>query len=685
MMCILRRVVLSLMLITFSGGAWASQILIGTGGPEGLYYPVGQQICWVINSNKLGLRCDVRSSMGSGHNLQHLMAGAVNVGIAQSDVIKRSVYQRFATIATLYPESVTLVVREESDIYSLQDLVGKRAYMGASGSGTEKTVRKIIDACKIDDSVKQVVQGSSSEAISRLVDGELDAFFTVLGHPAAMIRSLATKIPIRLVDLKGDCIDSLLNGENANLVNSSIPAGHYPGVKTSVQTIGAMATLVTTLDLPESIAYRLAQVLYGNLNKFRRYPEALKVLSRDSMSQEAAGNLHPGVQLYLEGGKLSQAKTHDSFLMGRPLSTMIRLQRGRMNDIFRALLASKKTGASSVYAERLAYDQLEGVRRGIAQSCLGDTLCQRFSISMEKTLLIKDQSLGALESRIERAFEVLSHGLEMRQRREAESQQDRLNMLLLSALFAFGAFLLLLVWGLVRQVRSKRELELKVQERTEAIVHAFANLGHLNEPVTGSHSDRTAYYIYFLGRAMGFDRLECLQWMQASRLHDIGKVVISTSILCKPGKLTDEEFLEIKKHPLVAQQILKGVNSNMIRRAIEIALTHHEKFDGSGYPRGLSGDDIPIWGRIAAVCDVFDALVCERPYKRPMPADKVMKILKKDRGTHFDPEAVDSFARILEDVILPAKRLLELMEALKLEGDLEGASVQKAQLKAMLT
>jgi len=134
-------------------------------------------------------------------------------------------------------------------------------------------------------------------------------------------------------------------------------------------------------------------------------------------------------------------------------------------------------------------------------------------------------------------------------------------------------------------------------------------------------------------------------------LHDIGKVAISDNILLKPGKLTKEEFEEMKKHTTIGEQTIKAAQERLedpglLDVAREIAGGHHEKWDGSGYPRGLKGKEIPLSARMMAIADVYDALISKRPYKEPFPYDEVFDIIKKGSGTHFDPELVDVFIEL---------------------------------------
>jgi putative two-component system response regulator len=136
----------------------------------------------------------------------------------------------------------------------------------------------------------------------------------------------------------------------------------------------------------------------------------------------------------------------------------------------------------------------------------------------------------------------------------------------------------------------------------------------------------------------------------ASALHDVGKIGIPDQILLKPGALDEDEWVTMKSHTTKGAEILAGSTSPLIQMAEVIARTHHERWDGTGYPSGLKGHEIPLVGRICAVCDVFDALLSERPYKKAWPLDDVVGELRGQRGTHFDPAVTDVFLSIVDDL-----------------------------------
>jgi putative two-component system response regulator len=154
-----------------------------------------------------------------------------------------------------------------------------------------------------------------------------------------------------------------------------------------------------------------------------------------------------------------------------------------------------------------------------------------------------------------------------------------------------------------------------------------------------------------LAKVMGMNDRECDLILNASPMHDVGKIGIPDNILLKPGKLTSKEWDIMKTHPDIGAEILSGSESELLKLAESIALTHQERWNGSGYPKGLKGEEIPLEGRLVALCDVFDALTSERPYKRAFSVEESMAIIEKNRGIDFEPELVDIFKDNLSDMV----------------------------------
>lgn len=188
-----------------------------------------------------------------------------------------------------------------------------------------------------------------------------------------------------------------------------------------------------------------------------------------------------------------------------------------------------------------------------------------------------------------------------------------------------------------------RKATSQIKERERETVIRLSKAAEYRDPETGSHIVRMAHYSELIARGLGLPREDCELLLEAAPMHDIGKVGITDSILLKPGRLTPEEFEVMKLHSVYGYDILKGSSSRVLQTGAAIALGHHEKFDGSGYPGGIKGDAIPIFSRIVAVADVFDALTSERPYKKAWSLERASEHIKANAGTHFDPRCVAIF------------------------------------------
>jgi putative nucleotidyltransferase with HDIG domain len=161
---------------------------------------------------------------------------------------------------------------------------------------------------------------------------------------------------------------------------------------------------------------------------------------------------------------------------------------------------------------------------------------------------------------------------------------------------------------------------------------------------TKGHTERTAQLTRLLAEHMGFKDMKGIMW--GAYIHDIGKIAIPDRILLKPGKLTKEEFDVIKRHVIYGYDLIRNIEG-LPETTKNVVLYHHERWDGTGYMRGLKGENIPLEARIFAVVDVFDALISERPYKKPWPIDKALKEIEKNAGTHFDPKVVKAFLEVI--------------------------------------
>lgn len=205
------------------------------------------------------------------------------------------------------------------------------------------------------------------------------------------------------------------------------------------------------------------------------------------------------------------------------------------------------------------------------------------------------------------------------------------------------------------QIQSQNQmLEAKVRERTRElegaqfeIIERLAKAAEFRDDSTGQHTERVGQMSALMARQIGLPDSQVYLIRRAAPLHDVGKLGVPDTILLKPGKLTDAEFSIVKTHTAIGARILSGSRFPILRMAEEIAFSHHERWDGTGYA-GISGDSIPLPGRIVAVADVFDALTHHRPYKVAWPFDEALAEIERQRGRQFDPALVDAFLRIIE-------------------------------------
>ena len=204
---------------------------------------------------------------------------------------------------------------------------------------------------------------------------------------------------------------------------------------------------------------------------------------------------------------------------------------------------------------------------------------------------------------------------------------------------------------------QQRILEKRVQERTVElmstrleVIQRLGKAAEFKDNETGMHVIRMSHYSRLLAQAAGVNGKDTDLIFNAAPMHDIGKIGIPDSILSKPGRLSSKEWKTMQTHPRIGAKIIGKNNSSLLTLARTIALTHHERWDGSGYPQGLEGKDIPFESRIVAIADVFDATSSVRPYKKAWPIEKAFDRINKKAGRHFDPNLVSAFMSIIPDV-----------------------------------
>ncbi len=202
-----------------------------------------------------------------------------------------------------------------------------------------------------------------------------------------------------------------------------------------------------------------------------------------------------------------------------------------------------------------------------------------------------------------------------------------------------------------RNLKLRAEIgRLRLHKAQTEMLQKLVAASEFRDNDTGNHIKRMSQYAVAIAEAIGVDEQGCKLLELAAPMHDIGKVGIPDNILQKPGNLTAEEFATMQQHPLIGARILTG-DHPLIEASRDISLTHHEKWDGSGYPQGLAGEDIPLFGRICALADVFDALTSSRPYKKAWPLDEALDFIRKNAGSHFDPHLVDAFFDCLPKIL----------------------------------
>ena len=222
------------------------------------------------------------------------------------------------------------------------------------------------------------------------------------------------------------------------------------------------------------------------------------------------------------------------------------------------------------------------------------------------------------------------------------------------------------------QRNYRKILEKQVAERTEQLqmalseikntslytIHHLSRAAEYKDEDTAIHIQRMSSYAAAIAEKMELSKEDVELILYTSSMHDIGKIGIPDSILLKKGKLDSDEWKQMQKHTLIGAEILDGSNNIFIRKGKVIALSHHEKWDGTGYPKGLKGKEIPLEGRICAVADVFDALTTQRPYKEAFSLEKAVEIISEGRAKHFDPDITDAFLAILN-------RITDIMHSFK--------------------
>lgn len=212
--------------------------------------------------------------------------------------------------------------------------------------------------------------------------------------------------------------------------------------------------------------------------------------------------------------------------------------------------------------------------------------------------------------------------------------------------FALGLILRRVAFNGLNEIEQARQ---SWMDANFELVRRLANVAEHRDDLTGQHGQRISRYASVLAKELGYNDSTCRLLGAAASLHDLGKVGVRDAVLMKPGILTEAERREVERHVLVGAELLANGTHPLVRLAHSVALTHHENWDGSGYPAGLVGRQIPVEGRIVAICDVFDALISERSYKAAWPLERAVEEIRRASGTKFDPAIVAAFTRCVDE------------------------------------
>lgn len=212
---------------------------------------------------------------------------------------------------------------------------------------------------------------------------------------------------------------------------------------------------------------------------------------------------------------------------------------------------------------------------------------------------------------------------------------------------------------LAAAVAELTRVQSELRASHEETIYRLSRAAEFRDDETGQHLQRMSWYCHLIGSKIGLSPSTCELLRIASPMHDVGKLGIPDRILLKPGRLTPEEFTIMKTHAEIGYRILHGSTAEPLEVAATIAHTHHEKWDGNGYPRGLRGEEIPLPGRIAAIADVFDALTSARPYKPAWPLEAALDLMRKNAGSHFDPRLIEVFLSHIDEVLAIRDRFVD--------------------------
>jgi uncharacterized protein len=293
---------------TSAASAQENFITIGTGGQTGVYYVVGQSICKLVNRST-DLKCTAPSTGGSVANINAIIAGDQDMGVAQSDMQYKALngeepwegqaYDKLRSVFAVHPEPITVVARTDSGIETFEDLKGKRVNVSNPGSGSRATLDVVMDAkgWTLND-FSLASELKSAEQSAALCDNKVDAIAFTVGHPNGSIQEATTSCDAKVIPVAGPEIDKLVE-ENPYYSKATIPGGMYAGTPDPVDTFGVLATFVTSADVPEDVVYNVVKAVFDNFDRFKGLHPAFENLTpEDMVTQGLSAPLHPGAEKY---------------------------------------------------------------------------------------------------------------------------------------------------------------------------------------------------------------------------------------------------------------------------------------------------------------------------------------------------------------------------------------------------
>jgi HD-GYP domain-containing protein (c-di-GMP phosphodiesterase class II) len=352
--------------------------------------------------------------------------------------------------------------------------------------------------------------------------------------------------------------------------------------------------------------------------------------------------------------KLSSMKEHEKMLivladMGRVLSNAERCSVWLLSEDKKRLWTKVAHGIEALEIQSdlgIVGDAIKNDRKLIIDDVYKDP---RFNADIDKQTGYKTKSMMVVpiyddENEVMGAFQVVNS----RSSKEIFETRDQERLLLASSYAS--------------EILIASKLAQEIEETQKEVVFTMGAIGESRSKETGNHVKRVAQYSKILALALGLSEDEAELLKNASPMHDIGKVAIPDAILNKPGRFNDEERAIMDTHAELGYKMIKNSNRPLLQAASIVAYQHHEKWDGSGYPQGLRGEDIHIYGRITALADVFDALGSDRCYKKAWDLEKIYALLQEERGKHFDPQLIDVFFENLETILDVREKLKDEFE-----------------------